>query len=70
MRQQWMKWKEEIKEQEERTAAAAAETEAEVLDVWRQIRQLVLGDDPAAFEHCSRPFCACHDLRPIVFPEK
>jgi putative RecB family exonuclease len=45
-------------------------TEEEVLAVWAQIQALVEGNDPAAFSHCSRPFCQCHDLRPLVFPER
>ena len=55
-----------------RDAASYAEmldaTEAEVLEVWQRIAALVEADDPAAFEHCSRGFCTCHDMRPLVFP--
>jgi len=43
--------------------------EADILDVWQRIRALVQAGDPHAFEHCDRPFCQCHDVRPLVFPE-
>lgn len=44
-------------------------TAEEILDVWRQIAELVAMGDHRAFGHCTRSFCACHDLRPLVFPE-
>ena len=42
-------------------------TQAEVLGVWAEIVALVERNDPHAFGHCTRSFCACHDLRPLVF---
>lgn len=45
-------------------------TQGEILGVWRQIVELVENGDPAAFGHCTRPFCFCHDARPIVFPDQ
>jgi len=44
-------------------------TEAEVVSTWKQIVALIEAGDPTAFAHCSRPFCLCHDLRHLVFPE-
>ena len=45
-------------------------TEAEILGVWQELQTLVALGDARAFSHCSRSFCACHDLRPLVFPEQ
>ena len=46
------------------------ETEAEILDVWQRIAALVAAGDPKAFGHCSRSFCQCHDMRPLVWPDE
>ena len=42
-------------------------TEAEVVAAWAEIHALVQRGEPEAFEHCTRSFCQCHQLRPIVF---
>ena len=42
-------------------------TQAEVTDVWAEIKALVEKNDPNAFCNCTRSFCSCHDLRPLAF---
>ena len=49
-------------------AAMLDATEAEVLATWDEIVALVATNDPRALEHCQRPFCSCHDVRPLVSP--
>lgn len=49
--------------------AELAQTEAELVALWGEIASLVRRGDPRAFEPCSRKFCSCHELRPIVFQE-
>lgn len=49
--------------------AELAQTEAELVALWGEIASLVRRGDPRAFEPCSRKFCSCHELRPIVFKE-
>lgn len=61
---------EEVLPPPEDEAAYAQEldaTEAEVVAVWAEIVDLVARGEPEAFECCSRSFCQCHQLRPIVF---
>ena len=60
---------EELPRDEAAYEALLKATEDEILSVWRQITALVEAGDPTAFEHCSRPFCQCHDMRPLVFPD-
>jgi putative RecB family exonuclease len=49
--------------------AVLSATQAEVVAAWAEIAALVARGEPEAFEHCSRSFCQCHELRPIVFGE-
>ena len=44
------------------------ETKQQVLGVWKQIRDLVDGQDLRAFVGCSRSFCHCHKCRPLFVP--
>lgn len=45
------------------------DTQERVLQVWREIAELVENGRPEDFSHCDRSFCLCHEVRPLVFPD-
>ena len=48
--------------------AVLDDTQERVLQVWREIAELVESGRPEDFSHCDRSFCLCHEVRPLVFP--
>ena len=44
------------------------DTQGRVVQVWRELAELVENGRPEDFTCCDRSFCMCHKVRPLVFP--
>ncbi|GKY90360.1 hypothetical protein MPSEU_000010000 [Mayamaea pseudoterrestris] len=59
---QAMVWDNDIEE------STMHDTKQAILNVWKQIRELVDAQDPRAFVGCQRSFCYCHQCRDKFVP--
>lgn len=58
---------EELPREPEQLDSILDAVSTELVDIWSEIHNLVLEGDPTQFKHCDRPFCFCHEARPLVF---
>ena len=52
----------------EEYGALLDDTQGRVVQVWRELAELVENGRPEDFTCCDRSFCMCHKVRPLVFP--